>query len=70
MSTLRGTITSKNIGKKQIATFTKHDQPPCWCGRPTYRLNAQLTDVCRGCDFISGQCDCQPLKKEEMVLTG
>jgi len=69
-STLRGNLDRTNIGKKEIATFSKHEQPPCVCGRKTYKLNENYPVMCSSCNQPDGACDCEPLTHEDAILVG
>jgi hypothetical protein len=66
-----GKIESKAIGRTEIAQFGKKDvQPPCVCGRKTYKLNENYPVMCSNCNQPDGACDCEPLTHEDAILTG
>lgn len=67
-STLRGNLDKTDIDKREVAEFARKAQPPCVCGRATYKLNSSLSEICRGCDEASFTCACIPLRGSDRLL--
>jgi hypothetical protein len=70
-TTLRAVVEAKTIAKNEVAQLVKKaGHPPCWCGRATYRLNANEAEVCTGCNNGIGVCDCKPYNPKLEILRG
>lgn len=70
-STLRGNLDKTDIDNREVAEFARKAQPPCGaCGRITYKLNAKLDVVCRGCDEADVMCSCAPITRSDKLLVG